>query len=815
MLRNYFKIALRNLTRQKILSIINILGLSLGIACFTLFMLYAVNELNFDRFHSHAKNIFRVYRWTEAMNGDPAKGDVSMPMPLGPAMKQDLPGVENYVRIRNGWREDLIKFDNVVQRLKISYADPQLFSIFDFKFKEGNAATALQPLNSLVITQKTANQLFPDNTNVVGKTIQIKVDDTFVPFTITGIAADIPSNSSIRFDAVANFDFFETTREGKSYIDKWNRSSFVTFVQLKPLNNLLSDNRILAGFRHKYYPDEAAKLKKDGFNWNSKLPPVRFGLQPLRSIHTDPLIAGGGVENIDPKTIWILLSIAAGVLLIACINFTTLAIGRSAGRSKEIGVRKVIGAVKNQLVFQFLLEALVLSALSALIGLLLAKLLLPYFNKLSGRELAFSFSLYPEMIWLLLGLMLLVGLLSGAYPAIVLSGFKPIEVLKNKIKIGGSNLFTRSLVTFQFALSIALIISTVVILKQVKFMNDKNPGFNKENVVMVDASETNAKKIYPLFKHALSSATQIEGTAGAELGLGEDEGYSISGWNYNGKPKNVFEYFIDPDYIKVMGMQLISGRNFSPDIAVDTTTSVIVNEAMVRDFGWTIQNAVGQILTGYNEGNGNDPVVIGVVKDFNFRSLSQEIAPQMFHQFSSYMPLKFFVRIRPGNPSIALSEMNKAWKSVAGDVPFKYDFVDEELSKFYESEQRWSAIVGWAGGISIFLACLGLFGLATLAAVNRTKEIGIRKVLGASVTNIINLLSKDFVKLIGIALLVASPVAWYFMNKWLQDFAYRVNIGWVVFVTTGLCVVIIAILTISFQAIKAALANPVKSLRTE
>jgi putative ABC transport system permease protein len=441
--------------------------------------------------------------------------------------------------------------------------------------------------------------------------------------------------------------------------------------------------------------------------------------------------------------------------------------------------------------------------------------LLPYFNQLSGRELIFSFALYPEMIWLLLGLTLLVGLLSGAYPAIILSGFKPIEVLKSKIKIGGANLFTRSLVTLQFAVSIGLIISTIIILQQIKFMSNKNPGFNKENVVMVDASETDTKKIYPLFKQALAAQPQIDGVAGAELGLGADQGFSSSGFNYNGKSKNVFEYFIDNDYMKVMGMQLLAGRDFSSNIAGDTTVSVIVNEAMVKDFGWTLNNAVGQQLTGYTEGRGKDPVVIGVVKDFNYRSLSLPVEPQMFHQFASYAPYKFFVRIKPGNPSSALAEMKKAWSSVVADLPFKYYFVDEELNKFYKSEQRWSSIVGWAGGISIFLACLGLFGLAALAAINRTKEIGIRKVLGASVTNIINLLSKDFLKLIAIAIVIASPLAWYFMHKWLQDFAYRINISWIVFITTGFVVVLIALLTISFQAIKAAHANPVKSLRTE
>jgi putative ABC transport system permease protein len=812
MIKHYLKIAFRNLARQKVLAVINIAGLSIGLACFSLFLLYAVNEFSFDRFHSKAKNIFRVYRWTEPMNGDPARADVSMPMPLGAAMKQDLPDVENYVRMRDSWSESFVKVGNDVLRLKVSYADPQIFSVFNFEFKNGDPKLSLLGLNSLVITEKKAKELF-GNEIPVGKTIQIKVDDSFQPFIIAGVVKDLPPNSSIQFDALANFHFFETTDEGKYCINKWTRSSFITFIQLRKGSTLPNDAKLLASFRHKYYPDEVDQYKKEGFTWNGNVLPVRYGLQPLIGMHNNTAINDGNVS--DPKTIWILLYIAAGVLLIACINFTTLAIGRSAGRSKEVGVRKVIGAAKRQLVFQFLAEALVMSVFSMLLGLLIAKLLLPYFNQLSGRELVFSFSLFPEMIWLMVGLTVLVGILSGSYPAIVLSAFKPIEVLKSKLKIGGSNFFTKSLVTLQFAVSIGLIISTVLILQQIKFMSSRNPGFDKENVVMVDASETDTKKIYPLFRQQLSAQPQIENITSADMGIGEGQGFSSSGFNYKGIPKNIFEYFIDPDYMNVMKMQLTAGRNFSASIADDTTSSVIINEAMVKDFGWSMDSVIGQQLTGYTEGRGKDPVVIGVVKNFNYRSLSLAVEPQMFHMFKGYAPYKFIVRIKPGNPSAALAAMKKAWSSAVPDLPFKYDFLDESLNKFYKGEQRWSNIVGWAGGISIFLACLGLFGLAALAAVNRTKEIGIRKVLGASVTSIIGLMSKNFLKLVIIAIIIASPLAWYFMNKWLQDFAYRINIGWLVFLIAGLSAATLALVTISLQAIKAAMANPVKSLRSE
>jgi putative ABC transport system permease protein len=533
----------------------------------------------------------------------------------------------------------------------------------------------------------------------------------------------------------------------------------------------------------------------------------------LLSIHTDTKVWGGDVPVVKPQTIWILLGITFAVLLIACINFTTLAIGRSATRAREIGIRKVVGSGRKQIAGQFLSEALLLTLFSVVLGLTISYLLLPSFNRLAGKDLQFSLDQFPELIWLIIGLTFVVGILSGSYPALILSGFKPLEVLKEKIKVGGANFFTRSLVTVQFILSIGLIASTFIIMQQLKFMTSQNPGFQKENIVVVNARDVDGKKIYPLFRQAVANDQSIAGIAGAGLGLGEGEGWSRSSFDYKGNPKLVFDYFIDPDYIPLMKMEIIRGRNFDRHIASDTVNSVIINEAAARDFGFSVDSAVGQLLTGYSERM--TPVVIGVVKDFHFRSFSEKVEPQWFHQFSNYAPRKFFVRIKAGDPSKALSVLNKAWSSLVTDLPFQYDFLDDRLDHFYKSEVRWSRIIGWAGGISIFLACLGLLGLAALAAVNRTKEIGIRKVLGATIPNIVGLLSKDFLKLVVIAIMVASPLAWYLMSKWLQDFAYRINIGWIVFAIAGLSVAALALITISLQAIRAALANPVKSLRTE
>ncbi|HSU27956.1 MAG TPA: ABC transporter permease [Chitinophagaceae bacterium] len=811
MIKHYFKIALRNLRQRKGLAFINILGLSVGLACFSLFLLYAVNEFSFDRFHKNAKNIFRVYRWTEPMQGDPAQGDIYLPMPLAPAMKSELPDVENYTRFYEAWNASFVKVGEKTDRIPISFADPQVFTMFSLPLVSGTAATALKDLHSIVITEKTAKKLF-GNENGMGQTIMIKRGEDLEPFIVSGIAKTIPSNSTIQFEALGSFEYLASTNEGKRSVNNWNRSAYPTYVQLKEGSKLAADPLSLVTFRKKYYPDEETELRKSGY-WKEKGVPVRYGLQPLLAIHTDTKVTGGNVPAVKTKTIWILLGIAFAVLLIACINFTTLAIGRSASRAREIGIRKVVGSARRQLVWQFLAEALLLTVFSVMLGLILSYILLPYFNRLSGKDLSFSLRQFPELAWLITGLTLVVGLLSGSYPALVLSGFKPLEVLKQKIKVGGSNFFTRALVTFQFILSIGLVASTLIILQQLRYMTNKNPGFNKENVVMVNGTDVDGNKVFPLFKQALANESSIVTIAGSDMGLGDGTGWSSSGFDYKGKLKQVYEYYVDPNYIPLMNMKIIKGRNFDSSISSDTVTSVIVNEAMVKDFGWSMDSAVGQPLTGYMESK--TPVVIGVVQDFHFRPLSEQVKPQMFQQFNDYQPYRYFVKIRAGNPSKALRAMDKAWSSVVPNIPLRYTFLDESLENFYKGEKRWSRIIGWAGGISIFLACLGLFGLAALAAVNRKKEIGIRKVLGASLSGIVQLLAKEFLLLIIIAVVIATPLAWYFMHKWLQDFAYRISIGWWIFILAGTLAILIAILTIAFQAIKAGIVNPVKSLRTE
>lgn len=812
MIKHYFKVAIRNLARRKVLALINVLGLSIGLACFTLFLLYAVHEFSYDRVHKNANNIYRVYDWwnfTERSGSEP-----SSTTPLGPAMKADLPDVKEFVRYKGGWGKNTVRVNEKIHQLDFSFADPQLFSVFTFPLLSGNAVNALQDPYNVVITKEKALQLF-GKSDVVGQSIEVKKGDTYETFIVAGVAENIPDNSSLRFDMIGSFNYVLNTEDGKRSNADWHMTIGINvFVQLREGSNLPEEKAKLSAFRAKYFSDDKENLLKEKL-WDGKGNlPQGYGLQPLREVHTGVDVDKWGA--VDPKNIYMLIAIAAGVLLIACINFTTLAIGRSAGRAKEVGVRKVIGSLKKQLVFQFLSESLLLSLFSAVLGVILAFALLPLFNNLSGQSLTFSITQYPEMILWMLGLVVLVGILSGSYPALVLSRFKPIEVLKNKIRLAGSNFFTKSLVTFQFVLSIGLIISTIIILQQLSHMRAKNLGFNKENVLMIRTGDGDTKKIFPLLKQELQSSAAIIGVTGSEMGIGAGEGQMGGGYKLpNGKVEGVIEYPVEPEFKDVMGFELLAGRWFSDKIASDSTTAIVVNEAMVKNYlGTTPEKALGIQLTS-PKGRKAPKVIIGVTKNFNFEDLKREVRAQMFRYPANFTPYVLYIRVKPGDPAPVLAKLENTWKKFMPDVPFKYDFVDEKFNLFYEKEQRWSSIVGWAGGISIFLACLGLFGLAALAAVNRTKEIGIRKVMGASVTNIVQLLSKDFLKLILIALVIASPLAWYFMNSWLQDFVYRIHIGYLVFILSGVFALTIALITIGIQAVRAAMANPVNALRTE
>lgn len=790
---HYIKIAFRNLLRQKGLTFINIAGLSIGIACFSLFLLYAVNELNYDRFHTNKENIYQVYRNMEVNPGE-YQGSAYLPIPLGPAMKHDFPDVMHFVRFRDPGQASLVRIGESVYNIPVTFADPEVFRVFTFPLNEGSI-NALSDPHSVVLSEQTASKLFP-GCKATGNIIEIKTGERFEPFTVTGVCKSLPSNSTIQFEMICNFNYY-VSNFAADRINEWRSSGYQTFVFLREGSHLPKNKAQLQKFYSRYLPQE---------NSNSF-----YGLQPLQKVHTNVEI--GGFNVTDPSNIWILLGIAFAILVIACINFTTLSIGRSAGRAKEVGIKKVIGGSRKGLIIQFLTESVTLSIFACLIGFGLGKLLLPVFNRLSEKTLDFSFTQFPELIVFLILIALVTGLVSGIYPALVLSGFNPVDALRKKMRLNGSNFFTRSLVTTQFVLSVSLIISTLIILKQLAYMRHKSPGFEKENVVLVNAVDADLKKFGPLFRQALLSQPAIKSVSAADMGLGEDMGWSLSSFGYEGKQKDIYEYRIDPYYLGTMDIPLLAGRNFDPEISSDTVNAVIINESLMRDFGWSLRNAVGQKLSGYSEDF--TPVVIGVVKDFHFRPFKEKIAPQMFHQFRGYTSKMFFVRLQPGDPTMAITSISDTWKKLVPGIPVKYSFLSNDLDNFYKSEARWSKIIGWAGGISVFLSCLGLLGLAALSAVNRTKEIGIRKVLGASAISILKLLSFDFLKLVFIAIVIASPLSWYLMNKWLNSFAYRAEVGPAVFAVSALIALTTALFTVFLQSLKAARNNPVHSIRTE
>ncbi|TDW96561.1 ABC transporter permease [Dinghuibacter silviterrae] len=811
MIKQFCKVALRNLGRQKALALINVLGLSVGLTCFIVFLLYAVNESGYDRFHKRAGDIYRVVEWAEGLPDREPGGYAGLSMAMGPALAQDLPEVERFVRFRTRGRV-LVKVGDQVSRLSVSFADTPFFSMFSFPLVSGSPAHVLEGTHSIVLTQDMAARLF-GRQDVTGRFLQVKIDTAFETFQVTGIAQNLPSNSIFNFGLLIGYPYALVHADARALTDWYETMGDETFVQLKP-GSKLSVAQMVA-FRERHLPDEERDLIQRK-QWNGKgTPPITFRLQPLTDIHTNPHIDGTG-DPVEPRQVWLLIAMAAGILLIACINFTTLSIGRSASRAKEIGVRKVIGSRRNHLVVQFLAEALVLTTVSALLALLLTALLLPLVSSLTGVALHLSFSRFPELWWMLTGLTVLTGLMAGAYPALVLSGFKPLDVFKSKVRLRGSNLFTRSLVVAQFVLSAGLLTGTFVILQQVSFMRNKDLGFHKENVIDIDASGVDDPRVYRTFRRRALGNAHVLGVTSAEIGLGEGSGFMGSGYSFRGKGGGSIEYPVAPGYIDVMGMTLLAGRDFDRNMSSDSTGAVVVNQALLQEFHIPLDSALDQVLEKADDNGRKIPYsIIGVVRDFNFVSLSQQVRPQLFFWPARLKVNHIYVRVTAGDPSIVLPFLARTWKTLVPSLAFRYNFQDEEMNRFYATETRWIQILGLAGGIAIGLACLGLFGLAALVSVNRHKEIGIRKVLGASVGSIVRLLSVEFSRLVLVALVIAAPLAWYFAHRWLEGYAYRIGIQWWVFLLTGGVTLGVALLTVGGHALRAALGNPVEGLREE
>jgi putative ABC transport system permease protein len=794
MIKNYFKIAFRNLWRHKVFSFINIMGLTVGMtACFLIF-LYVKFELSYDSFHTKSDRIYRVVSDiktpTEVLHSSGPAWAVA------PNAKDEFPEIQSFVRITGGDNVLMRKGDIKFQEENAAWADSAIFNVFDFKLLKGNRNTALKDPFSIVFSETAAKKYF-GKADPMGQTILITGDA--LPAKVTGIMKDIPENSQIKADVFLSMTTI-TQKFNQSLDSQWGNYGASAYILLKPGTNAKSLERKFPAFLERRNGDEMKKIQ---------MYPTLF-LEPLKDVYLRSTRDDHKTGNIT--NVYIFSVIAIFILLIACINFINLTTARSAERAKEVGIRKVVGAGKMQLASQFIGESVVLCMIAFVVTLFLSWLLLPVFNQLAGKTISNGIFEHIDYIILLFFSAIGIGLLAGIYPALMLSSFKPMVVLKGRFVTGTRGIFLRKgLVIAQFTISIALIIATIIVYNQMNYMRTQDLGFSKDQMMVIDTNGDPAKEA---FVQAVKELPNVKSTAmsGSVPGGGNPDAYSeIENKKGDLQIANLDLYFVDFDYINLYKIKMVAGRGFSRNFMTDTTQAMVLNEAAVKMFGYTSpEQAVGKRFKQW----GREGKIIGVMKDFHYHSLQEEIKP-------------LSMRIEPGGNNLislnvsaanlpkTIAAVESKWKSLIPARPFSYYFLDEFFDRQYRSEIRFGQLFLNFAILAIFISCLGLLGLASYSTIQRTKEIGIRKVMGASVTNIVNLLSKDFLKLVGISFLVAAPVAWYFMHQWLKDFAYRVDVSWWIFLIAGVAAVLIALFTISFQAIKAAIANPVKSLRSE
>ena len=804
MIFNNLKSAFRYISRHKGYTFINIAGLSVGIACCLLIMLFVKSEWSFDRFHSKSDRIYRVWL-NEIYEGKHFVNTVT-PIPLAPALQSNLPEVEAVCRVFNF--NGLVKSGNNTFNESINMVDSNFFKVFDFRLREGDAQASLENHRSVVVSENIAKKYFGKE-HPVGKTIEMQLGDDKVLFTVSAVAEESPRESSIRFDMLIPFSNAPLIFSERVRTQGWSQVFLETYTLLKP------------GIDTMQVAAKLPAMVKLVTGDNYKPGEYNLYLQPLTDIYLNNILPAGNLPVSDPKYSYILATIGILILLIAAINFVTLSIGRSATRALEVGVRKVLGAEKIQLIRQYWGEAMLLTLISFVVGLLFAILLLQPFNQVANRELELRFDTIT--IIFSLAMIAITGAVAGIYPAFILASFAPIQVLKGRLKSVNIGLFRKGLIVAQFVASIIMIIGTFTIGRQLNYLQTKNLGYTREHIVIIPTNKNRAEG-YPIaqrFTTAIQKNPEVIATTTSVFSFAEP------GWANLGyiDDKNVFRQFrmnaVDEHFVPTMQLQLVAGRNFSKDNPADLSNAMLVNEALVKAYGW--KDPIGKKLPGKYEHQ-----VIGVVKDFHFESLHSPIQPlamvvrpdSMIRRstdvsFVASPRPRITVRLKPGDVQQQLASLRSAWKKVAGDQDFEFTFLDDALNAAYEQEQRLGSMVKYASVLSIFIACMGLFGLATLVVIRRTKEIGIRKVLGANVTSIVALLSREFVWLVVIAALIAFPTAWWALHRWLEDFAYRVSVSEWIFGIAALAALLIAIATVSIQAIRAALSNPVKSLRTE
>ena len=809
MIRNYLKIALRNLVKYKFISGINLFGLTVGLTCCLLILAYIIHELSFDRYNKNAKNTYRV----ERTFFNPETKAVSLELgsiapPFAPLLLNDFKEIKKLTRLLSNGNTSFKYEDKMFYERNVYFADENLFDVFNVSVLKGNPAKALSDPYSVMLTEEIAKKYF-GNDDPLDKLVRL---DNQLTCKVSGVYKAFPPNAHLHPGVMVSFN---TLRDSAVYGEEnlrtnWGNNSFLTYIQLPGNYNPKNLEAQLPAFQNRHIQEgNDGKFKPS--DWS------KLTLKKLTDIHLYSHTDYEAEENGDIKRVYIFSAIALFILLIACINYMNLSTARSVLRAKEIGIRKVVGARKPELITQFLSESILISWIATILAFGLTWLTLPWLNKLSGQELTINILLDWKIIVPILLVPFVVGIVSGIYPALFLSSFQPIKVLKGFMKVGGANFsFRKVLVVVQFSISIILIISTAIVFQQLRYIQNKSLGYDKDHVVNF-AYTSALNDNYESFKTELLSNSNVQSIARSSriptgrlldaMGSGINNGDSIAPTK-----ADIKFVVVDEGYMPTYGIKTVAGRNFSSTIAMDTT-AYLVNEAAVKVLGLKSNNeALGkQFRYGNRVGQ-----IVGVVNDFHFESLHQRILPLVFFEPTgngNYGNIS--IKISGSNVSGALAHIQLTWKKFLPEIPYDHTFFDSRFERLYESEQRQATIFTIFACIAIFIACLGLLGLSAFAISQRIKEIGIRKILGANSGNIVGLLSKDFLKLVLVAAVIAFPVAWIAMSKWLEDFAYRITISWWIFIIAGIIAALVAFVTISFQALKAANANPVKNLRTE
>jgi putative ABC transport system permease protein len=815
MIKNYLKIAWRNLKKNKVFSFINVFGLAIGLTCCMLIALYLHNELSYDSYHRNASSIYQL--GTTFVKEGKEDRTANTPAPMARAMQMDFPEIEKGTRLLKMFADDRTLFQYTEPggsvrsffETKGFVADSTFFQVLTYKFKEGDPATALMNPNSVVLNEVTANKIF-GRESPINKTLFISSstigDGTYK---VTGVFTDPPNPSHID----AGFILSAGSASSNGFFAQNSLATnnmFYTYFLLKPGADAKKLEAKFPAFIDKH---AGADLKAMGF----------YKKQFLTAVKDVHLYANTS-SNVSPSGsvtyLYILGSIALFTLLIACINFMNLSTARSSKRAAEVGVRKVLGAEKSSLIRQFMGESIMMAMIAFVFALIFTKVLLPLFSRLSAKEIIFSFQEHGILIIGFFVLALLTGIIAGSYPAFYLSSFQPVKVLKGRISNTLAAISLRkALVIFQFVISAGLIVASVIINDQMQYLKNKDLGFDKDGQVVIPLRSSTAKNSYASLKEELKKNTQIENIGASMYYPGiinpSDMPLYKEGDNMN-SAKRTFMNWIDASFLQTLGIKTAAGRLFSPEFPADTNLRMILNEEAITKMGFkNAQDAIAKKVGIDWQGQTYWWEIVGVVKNFHFVDLHSAIEPYGFQLNNSQSFNYLVAHAKTNNIGSVLESIRKTWKQLNPNEPFEYTFLNDDFQKNYEADNRLAAIVRNFTIIAILISCLGLFGLATFSAEQRTKEIGVRKVLGASVGNVVGLLSKEFLKLVFIGILIASPITWFVMNKWLQDFAYRTNISWMVFAITAIIAIGIALLTISFQAIKAAIANPVKSLRTE